>query len=113
MAGVLPTKSLARSSRPLRLVVPLPSGGVTDITARIITEPLSHILGQSLVVGNRAGAGGSIGMTEISRAAPDELTVGLAAVSTHGVDPALYAKWPYDPLTDFVAITELVKAPVC
>ncbi|MEO6016455.1 MAG: tripartite tricarboxylate transporter substrate binding protein BugE [Polaromonas sp.] len=101
----------AQTAKPLRLVVPFPPGGATDITARLLVEPLSRLLGQPVLVDNRAGAGGSIGMAEVSRAAPDGLTLGVATLSTHGVNPAIYKKLPYDPVKDFVAITELVKAP--
>lgn len=69
------------------------------------------VLGQPVIVENRGGAGGSIGMTEVARAAPDGLTLGVATLSTHGVNPAVHKKLPYDPIKDFVAVTELVKAP--
>lgn len=110
-SALLPGLGLAQTTRPLRLVVPFPPGGATDITARVLTEPLSRILGQPVIVDNRSGAGGSIGMTEVSRSAPDGLTLGVATLSTHGVNPAVYKKLPYDPIKDFVAVTELVKAP--
>ena len=109
--SLLPGLSWAQTAKPLRLVVPFPPGGATDITARVLTEPLSRLLGQPVMVDNRAGAGGSIGMTEVSRAAPDGLTLGVATVSTHGVNAAVYKKLPYDPVKDFVAVTEIVKAP--
>jgi tripartite-type tricarboxylate transporter receptor subunit TctC len=63
------------------------------------------------MVNNRAGAGGSIGMTKVSLSAPHGLTLGGATVSTHGVNPAVYKKLPYDPIRNFVAVTETVKAP--
>ena len=110
-SSLLTGLGLAESSRPLRLVVPFPPGGATDITARLLVEPLSRLLGQPVIVDNRAGAGGSIGMAEVSRAAPDGLTLGIATLSTHGVNPAIYKKLAYDPVKDFVAVTELVKAP--
>jgi len=98
-------------ARPLRLVVPFPPGGATDITARVLAEPLGRLLGQTVVVDNRSGAGGSLGMAELAKAAPDGNTFGLATLSTHGVNPAVYKKLPYDPIKDFVAVTEVVKAP--
>ena len=111
VTSLLPGLSWAQTAKPLRLVVPFLPGGATDITARVLTEPLSRLLGQPVMVDNRAGAGGSIGMTEVSRAAPDGLTLGVATVSTHGVNAAVYKKLPYDPVKDFVAVTEIVKAP--
>jgi tripartite-type tricarboxylate transporter receptor subunit TctC len=64
-----------------------------------------------VVIDNRAGAGGSIGMAELARATPDGLTFGIATLSTHGVNPAVYQKLPYDPIKGFTAVTEIVKAP--
>jgi tripartite-type tricarboxylate transporter receptor subunit TctC len=108
--SLLPGLSVAQG-KPLRLVVPFPPGGATDITARVLVEPLARLLDQPVIVDNRAGAGGSIGMAEVAKAAPDGLTVGVATLSTHGVNPAVYRKLPYDPLKDFAAVTEVVKAP--
>jgi tripartite-type tricarboxylate transporter receptor subunit TctC len=98
-------------ARPLRLLVPFPPGGATDITARVLSEPLGRILGLPVVVENRGGAGGSLGMAELARAAPDGNTFGLATLSTHGVNPAVYTWLPYDPIKDFAPVTEIVKAP--
>ncbi len=109
-ASLLPGLSRAQA-RPLRLVVPFPPGGATDITARALAEPLARVLEQPVVIDNRGGAGGSIGMAEVAKAAPDGLTLGMATLSTHGVNPAVYKKLPYDPLKDFAAVTEVVKAP--
>lgn len=109
-ATVAPGMSFAQD-KPLRIVVPFPPGGATDIAGRSLQEPLQRLLGQPVVIENRAGAGGSIGMAEIARAAGDGLTFGVATLSTHGVNPAVYAKLPYDPVKDFVGVTEIVKAP--
>ncbi|MDI1239016.1 MAG: tripartite tricarboxylate transporter substrate binding protein BugE [Polaromonas sp.] len=109
--SVLPGMGWAQSNKPLRLVVPFPPGGATDITARVVSEALARVLGQPVIVENRGGAGGSIGMSEVAKSAPDGLTLGVATLSTHGVNPAVYKKLPYDPIKDFVAVTELVKAP--
>ncbi|MBT9511629.1 MAG: tripartite tricarboxylate transporter substrate binding protein BugE [Acidovorax sp.] len=113
MAAVsfVPGMSLAQEGKPLRLIVPFPPGGATDITARSLQESLARILKQPVVLENRGGAGGSIGMAEVARAPADGLTIGVATLSTHGVNPAVYGKLPYHPTKDFVGVTEIVKAP--
>ena len=110
-ASFIPGMSFAQEGKPLRVIVPFPPGGATDMSVRGLQEALSRILKQPVVLENRGGAGGSIGMAEVARAAPDGLTVGVATLSTHGVNPAVYSKLPYDPIKDFVGVTELVKAP--
>jgi len=112
LAGITaPLLAQAQSGKTIRLVVPFPPGGATDITARVLAEPMSKVLNQPVVVENKGGAGGSIGMADVAKSAPDGLTYGVATLSTHGVNPAVYTKLPYDPIKDFVAVTELVKAP--
>lgn len=105
------TRAHANAGKPIRLVVPFAPGGATDITARAVGEQLSQELGQPVIVDNKAGAGGSIGMAEVARAAPDGLTLGVATLSTHGVNPAVYKKLSYDPVNSFAPVAELVKAP--
>lgn len=97
--------------RPIRLIVPFPPGGSTDITARLLAEPMTRLLGQTVIIENRGGAGGSIGMMEVAKAAPDGSIFGVATVSTHGVNPAVYKTLPYDPIKNFAPVTELVQAP--
>ena len=111
MPAALAAPGLARADKPLRLIVPFPPGGATDITARLVAEPLGRLLGRQVVVDNKPGAGGSIGMAEAARATPDGSTLAVATLSTHGVNPAVYRRLPYDPVRDFVAVTELVRAP--
>jgi tripartite-type tricarboxylate transporter receptor subunit TctC len=101
----------SQTAQPVRLIVPFPPGGATDITARAVGEQLARELGQPVIVENKAGAGGSIGMAEVARAAPDGLTLGVATLSTHGVNPAVYKRLPYDADKSFVPVAELVKAP--
>ena len=108
---VVPGMSFAQdNSRPLRIVVPFPPGGSTDMVVRNLQDVLGRILSQPVVIENRAGAGGSIGMAEVARAT-DNLTLGVATLSTHGVNPAVLTKMPYDAIKDFVGVTEMVKAP--
>jgi tripartite-type tricarboxylate transporter receptor subunit TctC len=108
----IPAMSWAQSAKPIRLIVPFPAGGPTDLVARIVAEPLSRSLGQPIIVDNKGGAGGSIGTAELARAQPDGLTFGIASVSTHGVNPVVYKKLSYDPIKDFSPVCELCKAPV-
>ncbi len=109
--SLAPGMSLAQEGKPLRMIVPFPPGGATDITARSLQEAMARILKQPVVLENRGGAGGSIGMAEVARAPADGLTIGVATLSTHGVNPAVYSKLPYHPTKDFVGVTEIVKAP--
>ena len=108
--SLTPARAQAQG-KPIRLIVPFPPGGSTDIAARVLAEPIGKILGQTIVVENRSGAGGSIGMMEVARADPDGLTYGVATVSTHGVNPAVYKNLPYDPIKNFAPVAELVQAP--
>lgn len=110
LAACLPVSVMAQNKEPLRIVVPFPPGGATDMVPRNLQDVLSSILEQPVVIENKAGAGGSIGMTEVARAA-DGQTFGVATLSTHGVNPAVYQKLPYDAVQDFVGVTEVVKAP--
>jgi tripartite-type tricarboxylate transporter receptor subunit TctC len=107
---ILPGLALAQT-KTLRLVVPFPPGGATDVTARTLSEPLSKLLGLQVIVENRAGAGGSIGMSEVAKSAPDGMTLGVATLSTHGVNPAVYKALLYDPIKSFTPVSEIVKAP--
>lgn len=88
-------------TRPITLIVPFPAGGGTDLVIRAIQPMLQKELGQSLVIDNRGGAGGTIGSAMVARATPDGYTAGIATTSTHAVSVSVYRKLPFDPLTDF------------
>ena len=91
-------------ARPLRIIVTYPPGGVTDLMARLVAEPLGHRLGQPIVVENRAGAGGNIGVQAAAQADPDGYTLLLGTAATHGVNPVIYANTGVDAVRDFVTI---------
>lgn len=98
------------SGKPITLVVPFPPGGPLDAAARILAEAVRPSLG-NVVVENRSGAGGNIGMDVVARATPDGTTIGMGALSTHAINPWLYPKMPFDPLKDFAPITLVANLP--
>lgn len=110
-AAALPLSSLAQSGKPIRVIVPFTPGGATDVTTRIITEKAAQTLGVPMLVENRPGGGGGIGVDLVAKAAPDGYTIGMAAVAMHAINPWLFKKLPYDPIKDFAPITQMVRIP--
>ena len=103
--------SQAFPAKPARLVVPFPPGGPLDAVGRLLAQQLSERWGQSVVVENKAGAGGNVGADLVAKSPPDGYTVVMGALSTHAVNPSLYAKIPYDPQKDFAPITRVAVTP--
>ena len=93
-----------------RLIVPYAAGGPIDATARLLAERVKDTLG-TVIIDNKPGGGGNIGADAIAKAAPDGLTIGIAAVATHAINPWLYSKMPYNAATDFAPITQMVRVP--
>ena len=97
-------------SRPIRFIVPFPPGGGNDVMARIIGQKLSDALGRQVVIDNRGGAGGNIGAEIAAHAAADGYTLFLGGVGSHGTNPGLQARLPYDPIKDFTPVTQIASA---
>ncbi|MBM3343732.1 MAG: tripartite tricarboxylate transporter substrate binding protein [Betaproteobacteria bacterium] len=95
----------------IRFVVPFPPGGPLDISARAIAQKLNEAWKQPVVIDNRPGAGGNIGAENVAKSAPDGYSILMGAVSTHAINPTLYAKMPYDALRDFAPITLVTTVP--
>ena len=113
-ALVQPSVSTAQSdypNKPIKLIVGFAPGGSTDIVARIVAQKLTERLGQSVVVENRAGAGGTIGADLTAKAAPDGYTLTLGTTSTHAIAAGAYSKLPYDPVKDFTHISLVAITP--
>jgi tripartite-type tricarboxylate transporter receptor subunit TctC len=98
-------------SKPIRLIVPFPAGGATDIFARTLSQKLAEKLGTSVVVDNKPGAGGTLGSDMVAKAPPDGYTLLLATSSTHSIGPNLNPKMPYDAVRDFTPIGQVGNAP--
>jgi tripartite-type tricarboxylate transporter receptor subunit TctC len=94
----------AYPAKPIRFVIPFPPGGSTDLVGRLLGQQWTQLMGQQVIIDNRGGAGGTIGVENVARSAPDGYTLVLGHIGTFGVGPSLYSKLPYDPVRDFVPI---------
>ncbi|MEJ8839147.1 Bug family tripartite tricarboxylate transporter substrate binding protein [Ramlibacter sp. AN1133] len=110
-ATVLPARAQQWPGRPVRMIVPYPSGGISDLIARAMAERMAASIGQPVVVENRAGASGTIGMEALAKAPPDGLTLAFSAISPLVLSPAL-GKVPYDPARDFTPVASVMVSPV-
>jgi len=109
-AGVVHAQS-DYPNRPIRLLVPFPPGGTSDVVGRIFAEGLSKAIGQPVVVENRGGAGGTIGARALADAASDGYTLMIGTSSTHGTNSAVYKNLAYDAVRDFTPITQIISVP--
>lgn len=110
LAAVPLPRPVRAQGRPIRLIVPFAPGGPIDATARILAEKVKDSLGP-VVIENRPGAGGNLGVDLVAKAPPDGLTIGIAAVAMHAINPWLFSRMPYDALRDFAPITQMVSIP--
>ena len=116
MAGAAQAQTAANAgasypSRPIRMIVPFPAGGATDILARALSQKLGEKIGQPVIVDNRPGAGGTIGADAASKAPPDGYTLLLATSSTHSIGPAINPKVSYSAESDFTPIGYVASSP--
>jgi tripartite-type tricarboxylate transporter receptor subunit TctC len=98
-------------NKPIRLVVPFPPGGTTDILARDVGQRLTEALGQPVVIDNRPGAAGNIGSEIVAKSTPDGYTLLMCTVSSHAINPSLYSKLPYDHIKDFAPVVLVARVP--
>jgi tripartite-type tricarboxylate transporter receptor subunit TctC len=108
---VAPALAEGYPERAIRMIVPYPAGGSTDILARAILQPLTEILGKPVIIDNKSGAGGIIGTTEAARATPDGYTIVFGNLGPNALNASLYKKLAYDPVRDFVPISKVVDVP--
>jgi tripartite-type tricarboxylate transporter receptor subunit TctC len=110
LVAALPLVAFAQAQKAIRLVVPYAAGGPIDVSARLLADKVKDSLG-SVIVDNKPGAGGNLGADLVAKAAPDGMTIGIAAVATHAINPWLFAKMPYDSARDFTPITQILRVP--
>ncbi|MDM0000826.1 tripartite tricarboxylate transporter substrate binding protein [Variovorax sp. J22P240] len=111
MAGTSASLAQSYPTKPIRLIVPFPAGGATDLFARTLSQKMGEKLGTTLVIDNKPGAGGAIGSDMAAKAAPDGYTLLLATTSTHSIGPWINPKLPYDTVRDFTPIAHVGDAP--
>ena len=115
-ASLLPLPLIAAAqaafpNKPVRIIVPQTPGGASDALARIVGQKLSERWGQPVVIENRPGAGGNIGMDAVAKAPGDGHTLLMSYVGSHAINPSIYSKLPFDPEADFVAVATLANVP--
>ncbi|WP_244491301.1 tripartite tricarboxylate transporter substrate binding protein [Bosea sp. Root381] len=111
LAGGQSQAQAAFPTRPVTMIVPFAAGGSTDIVARLVGQKMSELLGQSVVIENRGGAGGNVGSTAVARATPDGYTILMGTISTHALNPAILKNVTFDAVKDFTPISLLALVP--
>jgi Uncharacterized protein conserved in bacteria len=113
LLGMVALQAMAQSYpvKPVKMIVPFPAGGTTDILGRIVAQKLSERLGQPFIIDNRGGAGGNIGAEMVAKSTPDGYTLLVGTVGTNAINASLYAKMPYDTAKDFVPIGLIAAVP--
>jgi tripartite-type tricarboxylate transporter receptor subunit TctC len=114
LAAAMPRATHAQTAwpdRPIRLIVPFPPAGGTDVISREIGGRIAAATGWNIVIDNRPGAGGNIGLDAVAKAAPDGTTIGMGQAANLAINPALYPRMPFDPLTDFALISLVATQP--
>jgi tripartite-type tricarboxylate transporter receptor subunit TctC len=112
LAGISSAQPVAYPARPIKLVVPFPPGGGTDVLSRLVADRIATNTGWTIVIDNRPGGSGNIGLDAVAKAAPDGYTIGMGQTANLAVNPHLYAKMPYDSLKDFAPIGLVATQPV-
>lgn len=110
LLAALSTSTFAQAQRAIRLIVPYAAGGPIDVSARLLADKVKDSLG-TVIIDNKPGAGGNVGADLIAKASPDGMTIGIAAVATHAINPWLFAKMSYDATKDFTPITQMLRVP--
>jgi tripartite-type tricarboxylate transporter receptor subunit TctC len=110
--SIAPAQAQVLAGKQIRVVIPFPAGGPTDIVARPFAQMLGENLKATVIADNRGGAGGSIGADAVAKSAPDGLSLLVGTVGTHAINAALYASLPYDPVRDFTPLALIAQAPV-
>jgi tripartite-type tricarboxylate transporter receptor subunit TctC len=112
LATSIPARAQLYPAKPIRMIVPFPAGGATDIVGRLVGQKLTDAMGHQVIIDNRGGAGGTIGSDVAAKAPPDGYNILVGTSSTHAIAPSLYAKLPYDPVRDFTPVTLLATATI-
>jgi tripartite-type tricarboxylate transporter receptor subunit TctC len=110
LSATFPAAAQPYPSKPIKIIVPFPAGGIADLYARLIGTRVGEAWGQPVVVENRTGAGGNIGADAVAKSPPDGYTLAMGSLGTHAVNVSLFAKMPYDPVRDFAPIAHVLEA---